>query len=61
MKIPSHLSETSIRNMPAFVYRDGMTADKEYVEWLSDVKKSHQLGDQLTMTEKSHQLGDQSD
>ena len=24
--------------MPSFVYRDGMTADKEYVEWLSDVK-----------------------
>ena len=23
---------------PSFVYRDGMTADKEYVEWLSDVK-----------------------
>ena len=25
-------------DMPEFVYRDGMTADKEYVEWLSDVK-----------------------
>lgn len=24
---------------PSFVYRDGMTADTEYVEWLSDVKK----------------------
>ena len=24
--------------MPSFVYRDGMTADKEYVEWLSEVK-----------------------
>lgn len=23
---------------PSFVYRDGMTADKGYVEWLSDVK-----------------------
>lgn len=137
MKIPSHLSETYSRNIPAFVFRDGMTADKGYVEWLSDVKarfrqsqikasvrvntsmlelywsigrdlvalraeerwetgvvkqfaldmrqafpnekgfshtnvkymrqwysfyydfaiKSHQLGDQLTLTEKSHQLG----
>ena len=25
-------------NKPTFVYRDGMLADKEYVEWLSDVK-----------------------
>lgn len=25
-------------DMPTFVYRDGMTADKEYVEWLADVK-----------------------
>ena len=24
--------------MPSFVYRDGMTADKDYIEWLSDVK-----------------------
>ena len=24
--------------MPSFVYRDGMTANKEYVEWLADVK-----------------------
>lgn len=38
MKIPSHLSETDSRNIPAFVFRDGMNADKEYVEWLSDVK-----------------------
>lgn len=29
-----------IKNMekPSFVYRDGMTANKEYVEWLSEVK-----------------------
>ena len=25
-------------NTPTFVYRDGMLADKEYVEWLSEVK-----------------------
>ena len=25
-------------NMPLFVYRDGVTADKKYVEWLSEVK-----------------------
>lgn len=24
--------------IPSFVYRDGMTADKEYIEWLADVK-----------------------
>ena len=24
--------------MPSFVYRDGMLADKEYVEWVADVK-----------------------
>ena len=27
-----------IENMPSFVYRDGMLADKEYVNWLADVK-----------------------
>ena len=27
---------------PSFVYRDGMTADKEYVEWLSDLKQRFQ-------------------
>lgn len=27
-----------LEEMPSFVYRDGMTADKEYVEWLSEVK-----------------------
>lgn len=29
-----------IKNMekPSFVYRDGMTANKEYVEWLSEIK-----------------------
>jgi len=27
------------KDMPSFVYRDGMLADKEYVEWLSNVKK----------------------
>mgnify|MGYP002623607821 CR=1 FL=1 len=27
-----------IENMPSFVYRDGMLADKEYVNWLTDVK-----------------------
>ena len=25
-------------DFPTFVYRDGMTADKEYVQWLSEVK-----------------------
>ncbi len=29
--------------MPSFVYRDGMTADKEYVEWLSDLKQRYKL------------------
>ena len=29
-----------IKNMekPSFVYRDGMTANKEYVEWLKELK-----------------------
>jgi predicted nuclease of restriction endonuclease-like (RecB) superfamily len=27
-----------IDNMPSFVSRDGMNADKEYIEWLADVK-----------------------
>ena len=32
------MKENKNTEMPSFVYRDGMTADKEYVEWLSDVK-----------------------
>ena len=27
---------------PTFIYRDGMTADKEYVNWLSEVKHRFQ-------------------
>ncbi len=29
---------------PTFVYRDGMTADKEYVQWLSEVKARFRQG-----------------
>ena len=32
------MKENKNTEMPSFVYRDGMTADKEDVEWLSDVK-----------------------
>lgn len=32
------MKENKNTEMPSFVYRDSMTADKEYVEWLSDVK-----------------------
>ena len=32
------MKESKNTEMPSFVYRDGMTADKEYVEWLSEVK-----------------------
>ena len=27
------------KDKPGFIYRDGMTADKEYVEWLSEIKR----------------------
>ncbi len=32
------MKESKNTEMPSFVYRDSMTANKEYVEWLSDVK-----------------------
>ena len=32
------MKESKNIEMPSFVYRDGMTADKDYIEWLSDVK-----------------------
>ena len=32
------MKESKNVEKPSFVYRDGMTADKEYVEWLADVK-----------------------
>ena len=34
-----YMKENKNADKPSFVYRDGMTADTEYVEWLSDVKK----------------------
>ena len=33
-----YMNESKNVKKPSFVYRDGMTADKEYVEWLADVK-----------------------
>lgn len=33
-----YMKESKNAEKPSFVYRDGMTADKEYVEWLADVK-----------------------
>ena len=35
------MKENKNTEMPSFVYRDGMTADKEYVEWLSDLKRRY--------------------
>jgi len=35
------MKENQNTEMPSFVYRDGMTADKEYVEWLSDLKRRY--------------------
>ena len=35
------MKENKNAEMPSFVYRDGMTADKEYVEWLSDLKRRY--------------------
>ena len=32
-----YMKENKNADEPSFVYRDGMTADKEYVEWLSDL------------------------
>lgn len=32
------MEENKNTEVPSFVYRDGMTEDKEYVEWLSAVK-----------------------
>lgn len=35
------MKESENTKMPSFVYRDGMTADAEYVEWLSDLKQRY--------------------
>ena len=35
------MKENKNTEMPSFVYRDSMTADKEYVEWLSDLKRRY--------------------
>ena len=35
------MKENKNTEIPSFVYRDGMTADKEYVEWLSDLKRRY--------------------
>lgn len=36
-----YMKENKNADKPSFVYRDGMTADKEYVEWLSDLKRRY--------------------
>ena len=35
------MKENKNADKPSFVYRDGMTADTEYVEWLSDLKRRY--------------------
>ena len=35
------MKESKSTEKPSFVYRDGMTADKEYVEWLADLKRRY--------------------
>ena len=34
----AEMNQEEVMDKPAFVYRDGMLADMEYVEWLSNVK-----------------------
>ena len=36
-----YMKENKNADKPSFVYRDGMTADTEYVEWLSDLKRRY--------------------
>ena len=35
------MKENPNTEMTSFVYRAGRTADKEYVEWLSDLKRRY--------------------
>ena len=36
-----YMKESKKEEKPSFVYRDGMTADTEYVEWLSDLRRRY--------------------
>ena len=36
-----YMKENKNADKPSFVYRDGMTADTEYVEWLSDLRRRY--------------------
>lgn len=36
-----YMKKNKNADKPSFVYRDGMTADTEYVEWLSDLKRRY--------------------
>ena len=36
------MKKEKVMDKPTFVYRDGMIADKEYVDWLSELKKRFQ-------------------
>ena len=29
---------------PHFVFRDGMTADRDYVQWIADIKSRNSIG-----------------
>jgi len=37
------MEENMNTDKPTFVYRDGMTANREYVEWLSEIKQRLRL------------------
>ena len=36
-----YMKENKNADKPSFVYRDGMTADTDYVEWLSDLRRRY--------------------
>ena len=41
---------------PAFIYRDGMTADKEYVSWLHDLKERYLHSQERTVIHAQNEM-----
>lgn len=50
------MKENKNTEMPSFVYRDGMTADKDYIEWLSDLKQRYKQSQLRTAVKANSEI-----
>ena len=41
LPLPASLPSEKMTDKPHFVFRDGMTADNNYVQWIADIKSRY--------------------